>query len=155
MKNKLHLLFLVLGLSFSGTILSAQTAENTWKTLSKITYKKEYDEMMGYKIDIPVFSDQVKALEGKEIEVKGYILQEAGYKSDSEFILSAVPFSQCFFCTGNGGPEAMMEISAKEPIRLSNYTDAVILKGKLELNDSNINRMIYILNDAELVKKVN
>ena len=29
--------------------------ENLWKTLSKITYRKEFDELMGFKIDKPVF----------------------------------------------------------------------------------------------------
>ena len=44
-----------------------------WKTLGKITFKKEYDEIMGFKVDKPVFSKEVQALEGKVIEVKGYI----------------------------------------------------------------------------------
>ena len=33
--------------------------KSLWKTLGKITYKKKYDELMGFKIDIPVFSDQL------------------------------------------------------------------------------------------------
>jgi len=48
-------------------------SKGTWKTLGKITFKKVYDELMGFKVDMPVFSDQIVALEGKEITVKGYM----------------------------------------------------------------------------------
>jgi len=65
---------------------------NTWKTLAKITYKKEYDEILGFKIDKPVFSDKVKSLEGEIVEVKGYIIPVEGYKSHKEFILLGFRF---------------------------------------------------------------
>ncbi len=60
-------LILIFLLSFSA-LSFAQTngkEDNIWKTLSKISYKKEYDELMGFKIDKPVFSETVKALENK------------------------------------------------------------------------------------------
>ena len=46
---------LALFLFSSGTTLTAQS--NMWKTLSKITYKKEYDELMGFKVDAGVCGD--------------------------------------------------------------------------------------------------
>lgn len=122
--------------------------ENTWKTLSRITYKKEYDELMGFKIDKPVFSDKVKALSGKEIIIKGYIIPVEGYKSHKEFILSAFPYNMCFFC-GGAGPETVMEVEAKEPVKYD--ADAIYLKGKLELNADDINRLMYKIVDAVLV----
>ena len=54
----------------------------------------------------------------------------------------------CFFC-GGAGPETIMEVYTKEEI---DYTaEAVIVKGVLKLNDSDINRLIYALEDVELV----
>jgi hypothetical protein len=127
----------------------AQT-ENLWKTLSKITFKKEYDEMLGFKIDVPVFSEDVQKLEGKEVTVKGYIIPVEGYKGHKEFIFSAYPYAMCFFC-GGAGPETVMEVVAKEPIQ---YTaEAITLKGKLSLNADDINRLLYALSDVELVKE--
>ncbi len=78
--------------------LGAQSAttESLWKTLAKITYKKEYDEFLGFKIDKPVFSEEIKALNGKEVTVKGFIIPVEGYKSHKEFILSAFPYTMCF-----------------------------------------------------------
>ncbi len=124
--------------------------KNLWRTLSKITFKKEYDELMGFKIDVPVFSEAIEALEGKEVTIKGYIIPVEGYKGHKEFILSAFPYNMCFFC-GGAGPETVMEVVASEEIEYS--AEAVTIKGKLELNDSDINRLMFAMSDAVLVKE--
>lgn len=127
---------------FSQTVLK----DNTWKTLSKITYKKEYDEALGMKIDIPVFGNEVKALAGKEVTVKGYIIPTDGYKSQKEFVFSAFPYNMCFFC-GGAGPETVMEVTAVNPIQYT--SEPIYLKGILRLNGTDINRLIYTLDKAE------
>ncbi len=152
-----YFLFAIVALGISVSA-SAQTAaepepeqkKSLWKTLSKITYKKKYDELMGFKIDIPVFSDPIKKLDGKEVIVKGYIIPVEGYKSHKEFILSAFPYNMCFFC-GGAGPETVMEVEAVEGIEYS--AEQVLIKGKLQLNDDDINRLMYLLTDAVLVEE--
>lgn len=134
---------------FSFVHIQAQNDVNLWKTLAKITYKKEYDAMLGFKVDVPVFSEDIKKLEGKEVTIKGYIIPVEGYKSHKEFIFSAFPYNMCFFC-GGAGPETVMEIYAKEPVKYS--AEPVVLKGKLELNSTDINRLIYALQDAVKVE---
>lgn len=124
--------------------------DSVWKKLSKITYKQEYNELFGFKVDIPVFSDQIKEMEGKEIEVKGYIIPIEGYKSHKEFMFSAFPYNMCFFC-GGAGPETVMEVTASEPIEYS--AEQIRIKGKLVLNDDDINRMMYILEEVVLLKE--
>lgn len=132
--------------------VAAQNESNIWKTLAKITYKKEYDELLGFKVDVPVFSQDVQDLSGKVVEIKGYIIPVEGYKSHKEFVFSAYPYNMCFFC-GGAGPETVMEVYSKEPVQ---YTDQpIILRGKLELNDSDMNRLIYGLREAELVSGAN
>lgn len=152
MKKTILLLFVaVLLVGVSATTSQAQES-SLWKSLAKITFKKQYDEMLGFKVDVPVFNDDLKALAGKEVTVKGYIIPVEGYKGHTEFVFSAYPYNMCFFC-GGAGPETVMEVYAKEAIK---YTaEAVTIKGTLELNDSDINRLIYALNDAVLVEGVN
>ena len=123
--------------------------ENVWKTLSRITYRKEYDELMGFKIDKPVFSQQVKELSDQEITIKGYVIPVEGYKSHTEFIFSAFPYSMCFFC-GGAGPETVMEVLSNEPIKYS--AEQITIKGKLQLNADDINRLMYQLVEATQVK---
>lgn len=131
---------------------ASEKQENMWKKLSKITFTKKYDELMGFKVDIPVFSEEIKSLEGEEVTIRGYIIPVEGYKSHKEFIFSAYPYSMCFFC-GGAGPETVMEVYSTEPVE---YTaEQVTLKGKLELNADDINRLMYALNDAVLVEEEN
>ncbi len=148
-------IFIIAIASFAFTAISHEAftqTENLWKTLSKITFRKEYDEMLGFKIDVPVFSDDITSLEGKEVTVKGYIIPVEGYKSHNEFIFSAYPYNMCFFC-GGAGPETVMEVIAKEPIQ---YTaEAITIKGKLATNADDINRLLYALSDVVLVKDAN
>lgn len=145
--------FLLLALVIMiGANLQAQgesVVPSLWKTLAKITYKKQFDELMGFKVDVPVFSQDVKGLEGVEVVVRGYIIPIEGYKSHTEFILSAYPYNMCFFC-GGAGPETVMEVTSKEGIE---YTaEAIQIRGILRLNDSDINKMMYALEEVELVQ---
>ena len=140
------LLVFVFAIAIAGGV---QAQDNIWKTLSKITFKKQYDEMMGFKVDVPVFSSDVKSLEGKKVTVRGYIIPVDGYKSHTEFVFSAFPYNMCFFC-GGAGPETVMEVYADEPIA---YTaEAVKIKGTLMLNSDDINRLMYSLVNVTLVE---
>ena len=143
MKNYIVYLFLL-----TTTIAVGQSTlkDNTWKTLSKITFKKEYDEVLGLKIDVPVFGKEVKSLEGKEVVVKGYIIPTDGYKSQKEFVFSAFPYSMCFFC-GGAGPETVMDVTTLQAIPYT--SEPVYLKGILRLNGADVNRLIYSLEKAE------
>jgi hypothetical protein len=138
----------LLALLFTATAAVAQSTlrDNTWKTLSKITFKKEYDEVLGLKIDVPVFGKEVKALEGKEVTVKGYIIPTDGYKSQTAFVFSAFPYNMCFFC-GGAGPETVIEVNTKLPITYT--SEPIYLKGILKLNGADVNRLIYSLEKAE------
>lgn len=144
LKNS-FLLLIFLGTSFS---LSAQEVASTWKTLANITYTKQYDELMGFKVDIPVFSASIQEMDGEFIEVKGYIIPVEGYRSHKEFIFSAYPYSMCFFC-GGAGPESVMDVYASEPVEYD--TEQITLRGKLELNATDINRLMYTLSEATIV----
>lgn len=139
-------LFCLFALLFTPVAQSQDT--NLWKTLSKITYEKKFDELLGFKVDVPVFSEPIQELEGKVVEVSGYIVPVEGYKSHTEFVFSAYPYNMCFFC-GGAGPETVMEVSSAEPVKYT--TDKVRLRGKLSLNNDDINRLMYVLTEAELI----
>ena len=144
MRRLLFSLVLILGF----TALHAQANTNLWKELAKVTYEKQYDELLGFKVDVPVFGESVRALEGQVVEISGYIVPVEGYKSHTEFVFSAYPYNMCFFC-GGAGPETVMEVTAREPVKYG--TERIVLRGRLALNNDDINRLMYILTDAELV----
>lgn len=126
----------------------AQQQGSMWKDLGKVAYKKEYNELLGFKVDVPVFSPEVKELEGEWIVLRGFIIPTEGYKSHTEFVFSAFPYNMCFFC-GGAGPETVIEVEASEPVKFT--TDAVFIKGKLVLNQRDLNRLMYRLLDARQI----
>lgn len=121
------------------------SAQNMWPALAKVTYKKEYDELLGIKVDKPIFSKDVKALEGKTIQLRGYIIPTDGFKSHSEFVFSAFPYASCFFC-GKAGPETVVEVKSNKPIPYT--SESISIEGVLKLNGTDINRLMYLLENV-------
>jgi len=141
----MRLLFIVTLLAFSNGVL----AQSTWKTLSKVVYKlKKIDD---YDLDMPVFHPDVKALAGKEIKLKGYILALEGIKDQEHFMFSLFPFDICYFC-GGAGPETVVEAFTKNEKKIKYTSKPVMIKGVLELNNDNINMHMYILRDVTLIQ---
>ena len=126
--------------------------EINWKLLGKIDFEERYNEEVQDYIFYPIFHPQVKAFEGQKVQIKGYVIpfQETG--SEDLIILSAFPFSNCFFC-GNAGPESVMDIQLRKPLRKRlSQDDVVSFRGKLRLNDTDLYYLNYILEDAQIVK---
>jgi hypothetical protein len=136
-------------------LVNAQTATATspdiWQTLEKVTYKKTFDKTLGINVDVPVFGKSVKAIEGQIVTLKGYIIPLEGYEDQDYFIFSRYPYSMCFFC-GGAGPETVMEVETKTGKDIKYTSKEITIKGKLKLNDQNVDRLMYILEDASLVK---
>ncbi|KEO74419.1 hypothetical protein [Anditalea andensis] len=131
--------FLVCNASFSQEV-------NVWKDLSNVTYKIGEDDFG--ELYLPVFDDKIKKLEGKAITADGYIIPFEGMFKPEHIILSSLPLAECFFC-GSGGPETVMEVMLKKPIK---YTSKrVQVKGTLVLNSKDPEKLMYILKDAELL----
>ncbi len=145
MMNKLILGFFFI--VFAGETVVAQGMA-VWNVLADVRYGIRYDEDLEYDVEYPIFSEKIKALEGKEVEVKGYMIPLDELIGQNFFILSAFPFNMCFFC-GGAGPETVIEINTLKRIQFTE--EPILIKGKLELNQFDYNHMMYILNDAVLV----
>lgn len=148
MKLRLRsLLFFCSIAALSAPLRVAAQEEISWKMLASITFNRIYDKEMGYHVSYPVFPQELKALQGKSVSIKGYIVpieENTGY-----FALSAFPYQNCFFC-GNAGIESVIEIYANKPIAYT--TKPVKVTGKLELNDKDLlEHLIYILRDVKVV----
>ena len=147
----------VLVLMLLPLISVAQAQKNTYKGFPSLIWPKLYDiqfvkatDNLG-EYDKPVFSAPVKALQGKTISLPGYMVPfENGIKG-TRFMLSSLPLNACFFC-GVGGPETVVEINSKEPVTFTEKP--VEIRGVLKLNERDPDKMIYILENAEVVGEV-
>lgn len=144
-----RLLLICICICISANFLIAQSASNPWKLLADVDIKDRYDEEAGYEISYPVFGDKAQQLNGKVITVEGYMIPYEVYLGPKYFILSSLPIAACFFC-GGAGPETVMEVFTTHSIELTDET--IKVRGRLELNPDDPDRMMYILKDAKLVK---
>ena len=110
----------------------------SWKTLSQVELVKQKDRY------VPQFAKDVSALDQKEIKVQGFMMPlEVGDKQ-SHFVLTAMP-QTCAFCMP-GGPESMVEVKSKTPVK---YTfDAVVVTGKLTVLKDDPTGIFYRLTEA-------
>jgi len=140
---KLYLL--ILGICSLPQSMLAQESI-TWKTLEDVSYEMSYDSTADYVMMTPVYGENLHKLQGQEVEIKGYILPMD--TEGSAYVLSAFPFSSCFFC-GGGGKETVVELILSGD---KSYTVDQIktFKGKLKLNDDPFG-LNYILEEAKEV----
>ncbi len=146
MKYLSLLLFLAISLN-----LEAQNQAKIidWKLLAKVDFVDQYFQEYEAWYLVPDFSDEVKALDGKQVLIKGYIIPldvEGGL-----YALSAYPFSACFFC-GGAGPESVMSLKFKDKPKRFDTDDFLNFTGKLKLNSDNVEDFNYILENCEVVE---
>jgi hypothetical protein len=134
-------------LSFSGFIDNKPIAL-TWKNLSDVRFAKKFNKQLGMYFLYPTFGESVVALEGKQIQIKGYLIPAD--PDNNIYVISAQPMSMCFFC-GGAGPESIIELQLRNK-KQRFKTDAVkTISGKLRLNAQDIEHLNYILEDAVLI----
>jgi hypothetical protein len=122
----------------------------TWEMLFKVVFEEKYSKKYKMKINVPDFDPTLQALNKKEVLITGFVIP-TGIDNNS-FVLSQNPYASCFFC-GQGGVETVMTIKYKGKAPRYKTDDYITLKGIFELNSTNIEEFIYILNDAVEIKK--
>jgi len=129
---------------------SAQTTDS-WQSLSMVTFTSEFDADWGIDVQVPTFGPIVKALEGKQMEVEGFIIPLTGKVEQSHFMLSRYPQSMCFFC-GAAGPETAMQVFMAEEVKVAYTDEKITVRGTLHINDKDANNPLYTLSDATVIK---
>jgi uncharacterized protein len=113
-----------------------------WSLLTAITTKNEKNKIL------PVFGQQQLALHQKTQKVQGFMMPLEPGERQRHFLLTSVPLT-CSFCLP-GGPESMIEVRTKTPVKYS--LEPVIVEGKfLVLNDDPYG-LYYRITDAVAVK---
>ncbi len=138
----LLLIFIVSGLGFTND----EPQKISWDILRDVTFKKKWDQKESIFMLYPTFGPNVKKVERKVVLIKGYMVPVD--PESNQYVLSAFPYSMCFFC-GGAGPESVMGLKLKKNRKFK--TDEIHnFKGILELNASDIYELNYILTDAEV-----
>ena len=94
----------------------------------------------------PVFGNEIKKMEGKEVNIKGYMIPLD--VNQGLYALSRYPYSSCYFC-GKSGPESVVSLKFKTKPKKFKMDAIKTMKGILYLNENNPMDFIYIFNNAE------
>lgn len=127
--------------------LFLQVGFDGWGTLGKVKVETAYDSFLGEEMDMPKFSEELKAWGGKRVTLSGYVIPLGAGEEEKYFVLSRFPFNNCFFC-GNAGPETVMEVYASDKITLQDMH--VQVTGILKLNSTDPLHLFYVLSEAEV-----
>lgn len=128
--------------------VAAEPVKLSWEVLRDVTFKKKwYAEESVYML-YPTFGQSIQKLNGKTVELTGYVLP-VDLESNT-YVLSAFPYSACFFC-GGAGPESVVSLKFKKNSKKFKTDDRRTFRGTLKLNADNIYELNYILADADML----
>jgi hypothetical protein len=138
-----------LSLLFLGLSLQVSAQEvNGWPIFSRVDFKPKFIEELNAHMFYPEFKDEIRALEGKEVVLEGYVIP---LDDDLPFtVLSYYPYAQCFFC-GGAGPESIASIYFKTKQKKFKLDEYIKIKGTLVLNAEDIDQTNFIITDATLI----
>lgn len=110
----------------------------SWKTLAQVQAVKVKDRF------IPQFSDNIAALDKREVKLQGFMMPLDMGEKQKRFILSALPPS-CAFCLP-GGPDQLVEVQAKAPVKYG--FEPIVVSGKLTVLKDDPMGLYYRLTEA-------
>lgn len=149
MKNLSKPFFIaILSLSLASFTILDEPTKVTWEMLRDVTFKKKWSAEESMFILYPTFGVKVAGLKDKEIVLTGYMIPVD--VDANVYVLSANPYSSCFFC-GGAGPESVVQVKFKKSTKRFNTDDRVTVKGKLKLNADDINELNYILEGCDVI----
>ncbi|WP_461069167.1 DUF3299 domain-containing protein [Spirosoma horti] len=128
--------------------MTAEPVKLSWEVLRDVTFKKKwYAEESVYML-YPTFGQGIQKLNGKTVDLTGYVLPVD--LESNIYVLSAFPYSACFFC-GGAGPESVVSLKFKKSDKKFKTDERRTFRGTLKLNADNIYELNYILADAEMI----
>ena len=131
--------------------LTAFAQPDGWALFAKTKFETRYNDKSAEYFLYPVFPVELKSFVDKEISLEGYYMP-IEIEDDAYIILSKFPYSQCFFC-GAAGPESIAEVTFKIKQEKFQMDQFIRVKGKLKLNEGNIEHGNFILEEAVIVGK--
>ena len=122
--------------------LPARSDVVPWSVLTDVKTRAEKNRIL------PNFAAPQIALNQKTQRVQGFMMPLEPGEKQTHFLLSSVPLS-CSFCTP-GGPESMVEVKTKTPVKYS--MDIVVVEGKFAVLNDDPYGLYYRITDAVSVK---
>lgn len=124
--------------------------DNMWALFAKTRFIEKLNREFGMYFLYPKFPEELKAMEGKVVTVSGFYIPLDMNNSDIA-VVSKFPNAECFFCGGAGPESILVGYLKKKPARRIKMDEIVKIRGKLKLNELDIDELNFILLDAEII----
>lgn len=113
-----------------------------WSVLADLTKKTTKNGI------VPVFGPQQQGMDKTVQRIQGFMMPLDAKPLQTHFLLTSVPLT-CSFCIP-GGPESMVEIKTKTPVR--NTLDPVVVEGRFTVLNNDPYGLYYRVVEAVQVK---
>lgn len=143
------LIFLFGCFFFQSGFAQSNNIPNGWKAFAKVKFEPQSMEGFEQMMLVPQFDERIKALEGKQVKLKGFVMP-FDYGNEPLVILSKYPYSSCFFC-GAAGPESVAEVYFQDKPSRFDGDEEITIVGTLRLNIEDVQKMNFILEGSKLV----
>lgn len=130
--------------------LQSPTDEDPWPLFARVSFKPKFFKEYDQSFLVPDFRSEILSWNGREITLEGHFMPIDMERNT--IVISKYPYAACFFC-GGAGPESVAEVVfAGKPPKFK--VDQVIkVKGKLTLNDDDVNHLNFIIREAEIISR--
>ena len=119
-----------------------------WDTLGNLDVRTEVIAPLQARFHTD-YSKEIKALDGREVKLMGFIYPLEGGLEHKRFLLTAWPPS-CPFCLP-AGPSQMVEVFCQEPVEFTE--GAILMAGRFELLKDDPSGMYYRMQGAKEVER--
>lgn len=145
MKISVFILFVFMSISMT-------SQKSHWSTLAMVSITTKFDQEFGIEVKKAKVSPLVKSMEGKEIELEGYIIPLTGKLAQSHFMLSKFSEKMCFFC-GKAGPETATQVFLANNVKQKYVDEKIRVKGILRINEDDPSGLLYTLDQAQVINQ--
>lgn len=122
-----------------------------WSAFENVRFSWEWKDELGAEVQMPTFGSSLLRKEGSELTLIGYYLPLD--MENDQMIISQLPFSSCFFCGGDVGPETVAEIHFMDAQQRFYPDQLVTVRGKLHLNPDDFDHLVFMLTDAKVIEE--
>lgn len=133
------------------SIIFACAVTDGWKVFDRVKFVSKYSSFYNEYFLYPQFDSGTRQHEGHEIELKGYYVP-FDLENAKSIVVSRYPYASCFFC-GGAGPESVAEVVFSDRKPKFKADQLITVKGKLKLNDRDVTRMSFILENATVTSE--
>lgn len=139
----MRLFLFICAFQFSSLLYSQAILD--WNTLADVVFEEKKDTLADLPFNQATFGETIASFQDQEVAITGYMIPMD--PMGISYALSRNPNAVCFFC-GGAGPETVVQLKLKKIKRYP--TDArLTFKGKLQMNEQDVNSLTYVLLDAE------